>query len=252
MTRMRSLDTAKLSAAVSRPGIDPREWVKLGRVDDVAFDPAYGWFADVTWQPSGAQETCMVGLAYATPDGGASFCPIPVGSTVVAVIPDGDPNSGPVIVAVLPTKQNPPPATGGTGPVSGDGTQDPTEDVFLYVRPGRNVRVRVAGEGGVLIESTGSGDVRLQATGSGKVKLGDTNLQPAVLGQTLQDWAQTVENRLTTQGSVGTTLLAAYNAHTHVSAAPASPTSTTSVPATPSPPSPPIAPDMRATDTEVK
>ena len=105
---------------------------------------------------------------------------------------------------------------------------------------------------GITMTTEGDGDIRLQATGGGKVKLGDTALQPAVLGNTLYDWMQTVENRFTTLGAQASTLLAAYNAHTHaVSTAPGT-TATAVPPASPSPPTPPVPPDPRATDTEVK
>jgi hypothetical protein len=244
MPRRRSVDAGKISRLVSRPGVDPRTWITLARVVQTGFDPDHGFFADVEFEPTGEEQTCLIGAAYAG-DGFGFFMPPKPDDIVVVAVPYGDQDSGPVIISRVWTGADKPMSDGGTG-------NEATEDVLLYVEPGKNLRVRATGGGGITMTTEGDGDIRLQAKGGGKVKLGDTALQPAVLGNTLYDWMQTVENRFTTLGAQASTLLAAYNAHTHTVAAAPGTTATPIPPASPSPPTPPIPPDPRATDTEVK
>jgi len=71
--------------------------VRVGQVTDLGFDALEGVFADVRFVPDGTTETAYVGSAFAG-NGHGMWCPLRVGDLVVVVIPDGDPNSGPVVV----------------------------------------------------------------------------------------------------------------------------------------------------------
>src|ERR1700690_3179162 len=94
------VDTGRLAAAVSRPGIDPRIWVANATVMELGYDANNGLYADVQLQPSGDVETCMLGTPYARPNAGLWF-PVSVGDRVLVCFPMGDPNQGPVIFARL-------------------------------------------------------------------------------------------------------------------------------------------------------
>ena len=230
----RTVDISKLSSAVSRPGIDPRCWVTLAQVTDVGFDAAEGFFVDVEFLPTGEQQCCLLGSHYAGENYGQAALP-QVDDVVVVVVPNGDQSAGPVVICKLWNAADPPPADGSSG-------TDPTDDYLLRIRAGRNYTLRASGAGGVSVITEGEGDVVIAADGSGKVKLGTSALQPAVLGNTLYAWMETVAQRLLT-------LEANALSHTHTSAAPGFPTGTPDNPAAPPPVAPP---DPRATDTEVK
>lgn len=240
----RRVDLGKLSSAVSRPGVDPRVWITLAQVDDVGGDAEEGIFADVTFLPSGEEQSVLVGSAYAGAGYGQVIKP-KVGDLVVVAVPEGSQDSGPIIIGRMWNGAEPPPA----GALSGD---DVTDDLFTRVKDGDSFRLYVDGGGQILLDTNGAGDIRVQTRGAGKVKLGEGALQPAVLGNDLCAWMQSVENRLSAAATVGSTVLAAYNLHTHgVTTAPGT-TATTSAPAAPSFPTPPVAPEVRATKTELK
>jgi hypothetical protein len=157
-TSIRSgLDHSALAAAASRPGIDPRVWVSLAVVVDVGFDPDHGVFVDVQYQPSGDQDTALLGAPYAG-DGFGSYWPPRKGDTVVVVIPGGDPGHGPVVVARVWNAGDPPPAE-----LAGKVTpEEPSPDVLELLEKGvaRTLRTRDADTS---VEASGTGLVRLQA-----------------------------------------------------------------------------------------
>ncbi len=230
----RRVDLGKLSSAVSRPGIDPRCWVTLAQVTDVGFDAAEGFYVDVEFLPTGEQQCCLLGSQYAGEGYGQAALP-QVDDVVVVVVPNGDQSAGPVVIARLWNAADTPPADGSSG-------TNPTEDYLLRIRAGTNYTLRASGAGGVSVITEGAGDVVIAADGAGKVKLGTSALQPAVLGNTLYAWMESVAHRLLI-------LEADALAHTHISGVVGLATGAPNNPAEP-PAVPP--PDPRATDTEVK
>jgi hypothetical protein len=111
----RTIDIGRLSRLVARPGVDPRVWVALARVTDVGYDENEGFFADVTMIPTGEEQTAMISSLYTGPSYG--FWPaVEVGDLVVVVVPQGDPNAGPVIIGQIWNTEYPPPSEArGTG-----------------------------------------------------------------------------------------------------------------------------------------
>lgn len=163
------VDVGRLSAAVARPGIDPRRWVALARVDDVAIDEEAGAFADVTLLPGGEQETVRVPSMYAGADFGA-WGGLRAGATVVCVFPDGDPSAGMgVVSAVLWTGAAPPPpelAAGAVGQAA-----DATPNPLIVVEPGATLRVVVRDGASLRVEASGSGTVDVAATGQAAINV---------------------------------------------------------------------------------
>ena len=194
MQRARSsVDVGRLSAAASRPGIDPRVWLTLAVVDVIGFDPENGIFADITYQPDGTKETALVGSAYAGDEFGF-YCPVAVGDTVLVAVAGGDPGNGPVIVSRMwggPDKPN-------AELQSSADPEDATQDVVLRVRPGQKFKIRtsgandgvdiaVEGDGGYNIDVQGTGNITLNVNG-GVVQLAGTTLTPidgVVTGQAI-------------------------------------------------------------------
>lgn len=104
----RLLDFNRLRQAVSGPGIDPRSWVELGRVDDdpdaITWLPGTGWTVDVTFVTGELAEEDEVPCQVSSAIGGAlsgSFAPIKPGCPVVVLMPAGNPNVSPTIIGVL-------------------------------------------------------------------------------------------------------------------------------------------------------
>lgn len=103
--RSAPVDVQRLGAAVSRPGIDPRTWVTMGRVDDdpdaAHWDATAGWVVDVTFYGSdlegGDGLPCRV-ASQGAGDGYGEFIPPSQDAEVVVVLPGGDPEQLPVIV----------------------------------------------------------------------------------------------------------------------------------------------------------
>ena len=235
-----------LASVMSRPGIDPRRWIVEARVQEVFYDSRNGYFAHLELLPFGEEIVGVFASQYAGARFGEWF-PAEPDDVVVVAVTEGDPSARCYIIARCWNASDKPPTDG-----SDADSETATTDVLLRVKPGASYRVRVSGAGGVSVIAEGDGDVVIAADGAGKVKLGTGALQPAVLGNDLYAWMQTVENRLSQVGTVGSTLLAAFNAHTHVSAAPGVPTAVAVPQATPAFPTPPVAPEVRAIDTELK
>lgn len=178
------VDVGRLAAAVKRPGVDPRVWLSLAVVKDVAFDPDNGIFADVQLQPTGEAETCLVASTYAGAGFGAWF-PLEVDDVVLVAIPSGDPGAGPVIIARMWSASDKPHADFGDG-------EDPTADVVVRPKSGQRVVIRTS-DADVSVKVEGSADVVLEVQG-GKVRLGaESGLEPAVLGATLKVWLDQIK-----------------------------------------------------------
>jgi hypothetical protein len=104
-----SIDLSKLREAVSGPGIDQRDWVCIGRVDDdsnaVVWDDKLGWLCDVTSISShNAGERlplpCRVSSLFQG-SGIGEHRPQRPNGIVVVVFPTGDPNEESVIIGQL-------------------------------------------------------------------------------------------------------------------------------------------------------
>ncbi len=150
-----SPDIARMAAALSRPGIDPRTWCSLAVVDAVSFEAEHGYLVDVMLIGSdgaGAIYPARVAAAYAGP-GFGFFLPLEVDDEVVVVFSGGDPAAGLLIVGRTHDAGTPPPAE----------VADHQTDLLLLAKEGATVRIATQGGGNVIIEPRGSGEVHLGA-----------------------------------------------------------------------------------------
>lgn len=142
------LDFSRIAEAVSRPGIDPRTWVCLGRIDDdpdaIVWDEELGWFVDVTITEgtlAGETVLCRVGS-----DGqGAAvgrYSPPRPDALVIVAVPSGDPNNeGLVLRQLHDLDHGPPSAVNGDTIVERDpqAGQVAALETHLAVFPGEDV-----------------------------------------------------------------------------------------------------------------
>lgn len=100
LTPMRSFDQSSMGAAFARPGMDPRQWCSVGLVGDkgVRIDPDLGPLVEVTLQPSGILVHARVGMGVAG-NGEGEYYPFVPGDEVAVLIPEGDENAFPIVVA---------------------------------------------------------------------------------------------------------------------------------------------------------
>lgn len=107
MTRGK-LDFGRLREAIAGPGVDPRTWITTGRVDDdpaaIRWEEPFGWVVDVTFT-GGALDgdgpnPCRVASWLAGQDQAFS-APQVRNSEVIVVIPEGNPNTNPIIVGMI-------------------------------------------------------------------------------------------------------------------------------------------------------
>lgn len=89
-----------MSAAVSRPGIDPRTWCTNARVDDdddaIRWDDERGWIVDVTLLGTGLDQEGPFAARLAqgwSGDGAGSYDPPSRDSLVAVVVMGGNPNA---------------------------------------------------------------------------------------------------------------------------------------------------------------
>lgn len=108
---LRPLDATRLGQGGARPGNDPRAWVALCRVEEVAYDQGSVVVARAIEGPlMGEPITCDVGQGVAT-EGGMSSTPIAIGDICLIGIFGGDANHMPVVLAFVHEPETPPPAT---------------------------------------------------------------------------------------------------------------------------------------------
>lgn len=141
-----SIDTARLSMAVQRPGVDPRIWVSYAVLTSEPYieerDGEQDIVVDLQMMPVGDEETARVGAIYA----GAGFgfyAPLHEGDEVLVCAPSGDPDEGLVVMQRLWSPAAPPPQA----------VYDNPEDVTLVVQEGKNLRIKAMGSGTTYITS---------------------------------------------------------------------------------------------------
>jgi hypothetical protein len=243
-----SMDIARFSRLAKRPGVDPRMWLAVATVTEVAVDPEVGAYAEVELAMAGGdQETARIssGLAGA---GYGLWMPLFVGDLVVIGYPGGEADYGPVLIGRLWGGQLPPPpetvaATQGARSV--ETGRDPTDDVVLRAKDGTSVRAYASGTGGMTLKVEGSGNVTIEQAGTGNITLkvasgqfcyvgGEAGAQPIPLGNTLQTFLESIQ--------------LAFDGHVHPIPSPAPP-----APWVTSPPVPLIGavPNTRATKGKV-
>lgn len=157
------IDSQRLSALVSRPGIDPRVWCSLCVLDKLVIDDE-GVFADVhilstaTADDDGnvvAQlETVRVASMYSG-TGWGIYAPIEPGDEVIVNWPDGDPDHGGILVGRNWSAADPPPQL----------AQDNPADFLLVTKKDVNIRIVAQGEGNVIIAAD-KGQVQLGGEGA--------------------------------------------------------------------------------------
>ena len=111
---LRSIDVTRLAQAVQRPGADPRAWVAFGAVEEIVFDPESGITVGVTFRGGPLDGEGPIACALAAPFARALAIgakPFAVGDQAVVILPDGDPNTFPIIVGFFPLQLQVPPLT---------------------------------------------------------------------------------------------------------------------------------------------
>lgn len=146
-TRVSSVpDTMRMSAALARPGADPRAWVSYAIVTAVGVDEE-GVFADVTMVPTMDPVVARVGAEYAGPGFGL-YAPLEVNDEILVGIPSGDPQHGVVVLRRLSSASDPLP----------DAAVAHQRDVVLVVKPGASLRIVVSGGGKVVLGDADADD----------------------------------------------------------------------------------------------
>lgn len=161
-------DMRRMGNGVSYPGIDPRQWIKYAKVTDTGYDPAHGLFADVQFEGTGQNETCLIGSTYAGKDYGENY-PLEDGSRVLVFVPGGNADNGPVILCQVWDAFHTPPAEF-NDLKSNQQDPDPTQDRIIKVKKGQRYRL-ITEDGDVLVETAGSGNISIETTGTGITKI---------------------------------------------------------------------------------
>ncbi len=139
-----TIDMGRLSAAVSRPGIDPRIWCSYAyAMEDSSIDPDHGHFVDVKLLPTKLQVTVRVPQQYAGGRFGNNYGVIHKDDELVVLFPDGDPAAGGFAVMRAWSAADKPPELWTANP----------GDVGCVVEQDLNYRVLLSGTGEFLVES---------------------------------------------------------------------------------------------------
>ena len=198
-----SIDTGRLGEAISRPGIDPRCWICLAVVEDIAIDPDEGVFVDLLTMPWREEITARLSSPYVASGSGMYF-PIKVGDEVLVALPDGSPMQGACVIGRLFSPADPPSLQFAKDPATVNAdipeTLSMTDDVVLVVEKNQSFRIQVQNDttanefifNGDEFRVTLNGDASatIKANDNAKIYLGDdsTNTQPLVLGDELSDY----------------------------------------------------------------
>jgi hypothetical protein len=145
-----TIDTGRLSQAVSRPGIDPRTWVWPAIVKKVTIDADHGVFLDVLLLPDQLPETARYAPIYSGSGFGLYF-PIEVDDEIIVMAPHGNPDEGLIAMPRPWSGADKPPAE-----ISGK-----PADLLLLAKDGATVRVAVQGTGNIVLDPRGTGKVLL-------------------------------------------------------------------------------------------
>ena len=176
MTNKR-IDLGRLSQLVARPGIDTRYHLVLAVVDSVRYDPQEGIFADISILPNEEPETALVGVPYAGNNFGFYF-PVYADDIVLVGLPDGDPNSGPVIISRMWSAADKPFSEArGSADTDNPGQYHQTDDVVLRAKAGANTKIIVSEGANITLTVEGAGNVNLVVNG-GNVNLGADSHAP--------------------------------------------------------------------------
>lgn len=105
----KTVDARRIGVAVGYGGIDPRVWASAARIDDDAeafrWDEGAGWVVDVSFygtELDGETETpCRVLTTGPAGAGYGEYLPPVRGCELLVVLPDGDPESNPVVTGYL-------------------------------------------------------------------------------------------------------------------------------------------------------
>jgi uncharacterized protein involved in type VI secretion and phage assembly len=175
-------DLTRLSAGVSRPGIDPRiNGSRAEALKDSSIDKEHGHYVDVQLLPSGLEMTCRVAMDYAGKEFGDHTGLIYEGDEVYVLLPEGDPALGPIVVARVWSEKYAPPKT----------VQDHPEDLAVVVKPKLNRRVVTTEDGKQIFDSDGKDDTIILGKEDASEHL--------VIGDTYRDKQKTMDNSLETQ-----------------------------------------------------
>lgn len=182
----RQTDQRTMGEAFGFPGIDPRVWISMARVDDsgqdqgeqiVEFDADDGQvYVNVLLAPSDMPMRCRVGGLCAGPGEGAYF-PFVSGDEVLVAVPEGHFRSGGVIIARLNNAYD-------AFPFESVASGDPTKNSFGMIRT-RTAFTLEAGAS-IMLRSAAAGAF-LQLAGTGNITLRDASknvlqMSPDVFG----------------------------------------------------------------------
>lgn len=183
-------DVRRLGAAIAYPGIDSRTWVTAGRVDQegIHWDAGVGWIIDV--KPYGGALEDSEGMpvrVLSTGPGGSGFgeyIPPSLEAEVLLALPEGDPESNPVLVGYLTNEDDSHPPSEVTGlPIVADLTTSSDAAVSPFdteiKRSPFNRRQEWAGK---YVLKVASWELIAPA-----IALGGPDGEPGLLGQTTVD-----------------------------------------------------------------
>lgn len=184
----RGIDVRRFAEAIKGHGIDLRHWASHGTVctvddsgncnfsdpDAVIVAPDGVW-ADVVLQPLEIPVTARMQLGV----GGGTctiLCPLRAGDEVLVIIPDGDLNNPPAIVAILNSQGVKIPLESDGRPVfKNDRLSIFAKGVPIEIRTDAGNKVHLQTDGDAVVEQGGSGKVRLGGDGAAEsVIKGDT------------------------------------------------------------------------------
>lgn len=169
-------DMGRLSAGVSRPGIDPRINSSYGyALADSVVDKDHGEFVDVALLPSELEITCRVPQAYAGKQFGQGKGTIHQDDELLVVIPEGDPQHGGVIVCRFWNGAFPPP----------DLVVNNPDDVNEVVEKDKKWRAATSGDGTISLIT------------EKKVFLGEEDAEEnVIIGKTFREKQKTMDDSL--------------------------------------------------------
>lgn len=210
-------DMNRISAGVSRPGIDPRIWCSYGYAkDESMLDEEHGDFLDVVLLPSQLEVTVRVPQTYAGKEFGNNDGRIHKDDEVVIVFPDGDPSSGGFVSARFWSKADPPPKL----------VKDYPKDIVRVIEKDINLRYEFVdgkalatmkiGDFDVTIDNSESPTTATFKTDDGNVfKLTKDGLELGVNPSDKMALASLVKNEIQKVRDTLNGLVTTFNAHQH-------------------------------------